>query len=163
MRFYNHSLFPGFRRSVLIAEHGSWNRNPPTGYRVTAVKFDESGTPLEYSPFVFGWLSDPPRNCSKENPDCGPTARCLIEDDVPYCSGWGRPADIEVLPDGTILISDEAKGTIYRVTYMEQNNDNLELIEKIILILIISILGLLVLVSLVVCIIQRRKRYITIE
>jgi len=120
MRFYNYSLFPGFRNSVFIAEHGSWNRNPPSGYRVTVVKFNDNGL-MEYINFVNGWLTNPAKNCTTDK-DCEGTSKCLIADGSPYCSGWGRPADVEVLPDGTILVSDEIKGIIYRVTYSEQES-----------------------------------------
>lgn len=91
MRFYNGTLFPpDYHGSILIAEHGSWNRREPIGYRVTVVRLD-NGTPVSYTPFIDGWLKG--------------------------VSVSGRPVDLEVLPDGNLLISDDYAGVIYRVSY----------------------------------------------
>jgi len=120
MRFYKHTKFPGYRNAIFIAEHGSWNRNPPSGYRVSVVKFNDNGK-MEYSSFVDGWLTSP-KTC-KTHKDCGETAHCLSAVGVHFCSGWGRPSDVEVLPDGSLLISDETKNMIYRVTYNDEKSD----------------------------------------
>lgn len=94
MRFYTGTVFPpAYRGAVFIAEHGSWNRTTPIGYRVMVVKLDDEGRPLGYEPFVEGWLDKD-------------------EDEA-----WGRPADVLVHPDGSLLISDDRAGWIYRVTY----------------------------------------------
>jgi glucose/arabinose dehydrogenase len=91
MRFYNGTQFPAaYRNRIFIAEHGSWNRSRKIGYRVTMVTLDgEKG--VRYEPFVEGWLQGD-RN-------------------------WGRPADVLVAPDGSLLVSDDYAGAIYRIRY----------------------------------------------
>src|SRR5262245_21971942 len=91
MRFYTGRMFPEkYRGGVFIAEHGSWNRSTAIGYRVTFVKI-ENGRATSYEPFATGWLK-------------GSTAS-------------GRPADVLVMPDGALLVSDDKAGRIYRITY----------------------------------------------
>jgi glucose/arabinose dehydrogenase len=93
MRFYTGSMFPAeYRNAVFIAEHGSWNREPKLGYRIMVVKLDGNAA-RSYEPFITGWLDEE-------------------TDDV-----WGRPVDVELLDDGSLLISDDHKGLVYRVTY----------------------------------------------
>ncbi len=93
MRFYTGSMFPDeYRGQIFIAEHGSWNRWPPIGYRITLVKLNE-GRAVSYEVFAEGWLQ-------------GVTA-------------WGRPVDLEVLPDGSMLVSDDRAGAIYRIIYQK--------------------------------------------
>ena len=92
MRFYTGTQFPErYRNQIFIAEHGSWNRSRKTGYRVTLVTLDASGTAVSYEPFAEGWLQDE--------------------------SAWGRPADVEVAPDGSLLVADDTAGAIYRIRY----------------------------------------------
>ena len=91
MRFYTGTMFPeGYREQIFIAEHGSWNRSQPIGYRVTLVRLKEN-RPVAYEVFASGWLR---------------------EEGV-----IGRPVDLEILPDGSLLISDDHAGRIYRVVY----------------------------------------------
>src|SRR6059036_3923091 len=91
MRFYTGRMFPEkYRGGVFIAEHGSWNRSTPIGYRVSFVKI-ENGRATSYEPFASGWLK-------------GGTAS-------------GRPADVLVMPDGALLVSDDKAGQIYRISY----------------------------------------------
>jgi glucose/arabinose dehydrogenase len=91
MRFYTGSKFPEeYRGAIFIAEHGSWNRNPKSGYRVTVVRVQD-GRALSYEPFAQGWLQG---------------------DDA-----WGRPVDVIVAPDGALLVSDDRAGAIYRIDY----------------------------------------------
>ncbi|MBR8313799.1 sorbosone dehydrogenase family protein [Burkholderia dolosa] len=93
MRFYTGSMFPAsYRNNVFIAEHGSWNRSTKVGYRVMRVVVSTDGTHARQTPFVTGWLR--------------------ADGTV-----WGRPADVLPLPDGSLLISDDYAGAIYRVTY----------------------------------------------
>lgn len=92
MRFYTGGQFPAeYRNQVFIAEHGSWNRSSKIGYRITLVRLDASGKALAYEPFAQGWLQGE--------------------------SAWGRPVDLEVLPDGSLAVSDDAAGLIYRIRY----------------------------------------------
>lgn len=93
MRFYTGTMFPEeYRNQIFIAEHGSWNRDQKIGYRVMLVRLNGSD-PVSYEPFIEGWLQG--------------------EDN------WGRPADVLVMPDGSMLVSDDQAGLIYRVTYDE--------------------------------------------
>ena len=92
--FVNNEMFPSpFGNKILIAEHGSWNRDKKIGYRLTMVDLDADQGASNYQDFISGWLND-------EN------------DDV-----WGRPVDMEWLPDGSLLVSDDFADVIYRVTY----------------------------------------------
>jgi glucose/arabinose dehydrogenase len=91
MRFYTGTAFPEkYRGGVFIAEHGSWNRKTPIGYRVSFVKV-EGGQATSYEPFATGWLKG--------------------------AASSGRPADVLVMPDGSMLVSDDKAGRIYRITY----------------------------------------------
>jgi glucose/arabinose dehydrogenase len=91
MRFYTGQMFPErYRGGIFIAEHGSWNRSTPIGYRVTFVKV-EGGRATSYETFAAGWLQ-------------GNTAA-------------GRPADVLVMPDGALLVSDDKAGRLYRISH----------------------------------------------
>jgi glucose/arabinose dehydrogenase len=91
MRFYTGKMFPpGYRGQVFIAEHGSWNRSRPIGYRVSLVRL-EGNRAAGYEPFAEGWLQ-------------GGRA-------------WGRPVDVQEMPDGSLLVSDDRAGMIYRISY----------------------------------------------
>lgn len=94
MRFYHGRQFPErYRHGLFIAEHGSWNRKVPIGYRVTFVSLKDS-TPVSYEVFAKGWLKEGVAS--------------------------GRPVDIEILPDGSMLVSDDKGGRIYRITYVDR-------------------------------------------
>lgn len=98
MRFYTGEQFPKqYRNQIFIAEHGSWNRINKIGYRITVVTL-EDGKTTSYKPFATGWLSE--------------------------FFAWGRPADVLILPDGSLLISDDFVGAIYRVRYNKKKNGN---------------------------------------
>ena len=92
MRFYTGSMFPAdYRNQVFIAEHGSWNRSTKSGYRVSLVRLDSSGKVKSYEPFAQGWLQGE--------------------------SASGRPVDLEILPDGSLAVSDDSAGAIYRISF----------------------------------------------
>lgn len=94
VEFYTGEMFPeDYQMRVLIAEHGSWNRSKKSGYRITQVVLDENQNALSYTPFAEGWLDED-------------------EDDA-----WGRPVDLEFLPDGSMLVSDDFANAIYRISY----------------------------------------------
>jgi len=94
MRFYTGTQFPAaYRNQVFIAEHGSWNRSRKSGYRVTLVRLDAAGKALSYEPFAEGWLDNSNQNV------------------------WGRPADVLVAPDGSLMVSDDYAGAVYRIRY----------------------------------------------
>lgn len=95
LKFYTGSMFPAeYRNSMLIAQHGSWNRDPKQGYNVIRVTVDAKGKTTTH-PFVDGFLEN----------DRG---------DPPM---WGRPVDVLQLKDGSILFSDDYNGILYRVSY----------------------------------------------
>ena len=101
MTFYTGRMFPQeYRNQIFIAEHGSWNRSEPQGYRIMLVKL-EGNTPVSYEPFAEGWLRG-----IRASRGSRTTA-----------DAWGRPADVLVMPDGSLLIADDEAGVIYRVTY----------------------------------------------
>jgi len=92
MSFYNGVQFPKeYKGNIFIAEYGSWNKTKKAGYQVVRVVLDDKNKPIKTEPFVTGWLQ-------------GETY-------------WGRPADVHVLKDGSMLISDGEAGAIYRVSY----------------------------------------------
>ncbi len=99
MLFYTGDQFPKrYRNQILIAEHGSWNRSKKSGYRVTLVSLDEQRHALSYEPFAVGWLQ------GEEN--------------------WGRPVDLLQLPDGSLLLSDDQAGVIYRISHAGAKETN---------------------------------------
>jgi glucose/arabinose dehydrogenase len=99
MRFYGATQFPAaYRGNVFVAEHGSWNRSRKSGYLVARVPVDAQGRAGVAEPFVQGWLQ------------VDASGRETV---------WGRPADVLPLPDGSLLISDDTAGAIYRVRYAQ--------------------------------------------
>jgi glucose/arabinose dehydrogenase len=93
IKFYTGKMFPArYRNQIFIAEHGSWNRSKKIGYRVSLVTL-ENGKAVKYEPFVTGWLDEAAQK------------------------SWGRPVDVLVLADGSMLVSDDQAGMIYRITY----------------------------------------------
>ena len=91
MRFYTGSMFPAdYHNRIFIAEHGSWNRTEQSGYRITQVRLKDNRA-VSYEVFAEGWLLDG-----------GP---------------WGRPVDLQVMPDGSLLVSDDKAGAVYRIYY----------------------------------------------
>lgn len=91
MRFYTGSMFPNeYRNNIFIAEHGSWNRTVPIGYRITMVTLEDNRA-VKYEVFADGWRTQ------------GET--------------WGRPVDVLVFSDGSLLVSDDMSGTVYRIAY----------------------------------------------
>jgi len=91
MHFYTGNQFPShFNGRLFIAEHGSWNRSDKIGYRITMVRFSD-GRPISYEVFAEGWLQGK--------------------------KAWGRPVDLLQLPDGSLLVSDDHAGAIYRISY----------------------------------------------
>jgi glucose/arabinose dehydrogenase len=94
IRFYRGSMFPKeYRNDALVAQHGSWNRTDPIGYRVMRVHFNWQGRATGKEVFIDGWLGSDGE-------------------------AWGRVADLAELPDGSLLISDDFAGVIYRVSYI---------------------------------------------
>jgi glucose/arabinose dehydrogenase len=96
LQFYDGQTFPEkYRNGAFVAFRGSWNRNQGTGYKVVFVPFDTSGRPQgDYEDFLTGFLVNP---------------------SVP--TTWGRPVGLLVLPDGSLLVTEEANNRIYRIQY----------------------------------------------
>jgi glucose/arabinose dehydrogenase len=93
MAFYTGHQFPEeYRGDAFVAFHGSWNRQPASGYKVVRIRF-HNGEAAGFEDFLTGFLVDSGQ------------------------AQFGRPAGIAMAPDGTLLVSDDANGVIYRVTY----------------------------------------------
>lgn len=91
VHFYRGEVFGAdYHHQPLIAEHGSWNRSEKIGYRITRVVLDDDRNAVEYKTFAAGWLDGE--------------------------EAWGRPVDLLELPDGSLLVSDDQAGVIYRIT-----------------------------------------------
>ncbi len=91
MRFYTGDRFPAkYRNAIFIAQHGSWNRSTPIGYRLMVAYPQSDGTATS-EVFAEGWLNG--------------------------SSSWGRPVDVLVAPDGSLMVSDDAADMIYRISY----------------------------------------------
>ena len=102
MTFYTGTMFPEeYRNQIIIAEHGSWNRSTPQGYRLSLAKLDGNKV-VSYTRFAEGWL----RGLKP-----APAGGAMVGD------VWGRPADVLVMPDGALLVSDDRAGVIYRISY----------------------------------------------
>jgi glucose/arabinose dehydrogenase len=94
MTFYTGTMFPAaYRGGIFSAQHGSWDRSTPVGARVMFTKLNDDGTATESTPFAEGWLD---------------------KDSGDYL---GRPVDVAQLPDGSLLVSDDTAGAIYRIWY----------------------------------------------
>jgi glucose/arabinose dehydrogenase len=92
MRFYTGDMFPAeYKNNALIALHGSWNRTKKTGYAVMRAVIDDSGKVTKYEPFAQGFLNGE--------------------------EFWGRPVDVQQMKDGSLLVSDDWNGAIYRIAY----------------------------------------------
>lgn len=95
LQFYDRQTFPEkYRNGAFVAFRGSWNRDRATGYKVVFIPFNSGRPQGYYEDFLTGFLTDP----------TAPTA-------------WGRPVGLLVLPDGSLLVTEEANGRIYRIQY----------------------------------------------
>ncbi len=93
LHFYTGKQFPKlYRQQLFVAQHGSWNRSKPHGYRIALLKFKQ-GKVISETVFAEGWLDK--------------------NDQV-----IGRPVDILELPDGSLLVSDDYAGVIYKISYL---------------------------------------------
>ena len=93
LKFYTGELFPKkYQNHIFIPEHGSWNRSRKIGYRISFVKVDNNRA-VSYETFAEGWL------------------------DQEEQEAWGRSVDLLIMPDGSMLVSDDKLGVIYRISY----------------------------------------------
>ena len=91
LRFYEGKQFPAsYKGALIIAEHGSWNRTKKSGYRVMTVRLEDDKV-MSYEPLIAGFQQDE--------------------------KAWGRPVDVQPLDDGSLLVSDDFAGAVYRVVY----------------------------------------------
>lgn len=92
LTFYSGDMFPpAYRNQLFIAQHGSWNRSEKSGYSIVLVYFDDNGIATGSDVFASGWLQGD--------------------------KAWGRPNDVVQMSDGSLLVSDDRAGAIYRITY----------------------------------------------
>ncbi len=92
MRFYTGSMFPAeYKDAIFVARHGSWNRSKKLGGDVVVVKLNKDGSVKSVTPFLTGFIADN--------------------------NYLGRPVDVQPLKDGSLLVSDDWNGAVYRVTY----------------------------------------------
>ncbi len=95
LTFYEGAMFPAdWRGDAIVSFHGSWNRSQRTGYKLVRVRFHDGRPAGGYDDFLTGWMRDP-------------SAREV----------WGRPVGLLVLPDGSLLVTDDGANKIWRVTY----------------------------------------------
>jgi glucose/arabinose dehydrogenase len=93
LKFYTGSMFPSqYKNQLFVAEHGSWNRSKKSGYQVVLVTV-ENGKATGTTTFASGWMDDASQKV------------------------WGRPVDMILLPDGSLLLSDDQAGVVYRIVY----------------------------------------------
>jgi len=94
IHFYRGKMFPEeYKGDAFVAQHGSWNRSDPFGYRILRVHFDQVGNPVSKTVFADGWLQNG--------------------------RAWGRPVDIKELGDGSLLVSDDHGDVVYRITFSD--------------------------------------------
>jgi glucose/arabinose dehydrogenase len=92
MRFYTGKMFPSqYQNAIFVARHGSWNRTKKIGGDVIVVKLNKDGSVRSQEPFLTGFLQNNEYS--------------------------GRPVDVQILKDGSMLVSDDHAGAVYRVTY----------------------------------------------
>jgi glucose/arabinose dehydrogenase len=92
MRFYTGDMFPAeYKNAIFVARHGSWNRTKKVGGDVVVVKLKEDGSVQSVEPFLTGFLED-----------------------NKYV---GRPVDVQMMKDGSLLVSDDFNGAVYRVSH----------------------------------------------
>jgi glucose/arabinose dehydrogenase len=95
MRFYTGNQFPEeYRGGIFVAEHGSWNRSKKTGYRVSFLRL-RGNRVADYRIFAEGWLQGQ--------------------------KAWGRPADVEIGPDGALYVADDVADAVYRIGFAPLN------------------------------------------
>jgi len=92
IHFYTGTMFPTeYKNDAFVAQHGSWNRSSKVGYRIMRIRFNDKGQAIGKEVFAEGWLIGE--------------------------SAWGRPVDIKMMKDGSLLVADDSLGVIYRITY----------------------------------------------
>jgi glucose/arabinose dehydrogenase len=99
LAFYTGEMFPAeYKKRLFIVQHGSWNRSEKSGYQILVLDVQADGKVLSQKVFASGWLQN--RGSARER-------------------SWGRPNDVLVMPDGALLVSDDAADVIYRISYQQ--------------------------------------------
>ena len=94
LAFYTGNMFPAeYKNRLFITQHGSWNRSKKVGYQIRVLEVMPDGTVLGNEVFASGWLQNE--------------------------ESWGRPNDVMLMPDGALLVSDDAANVIYRISYRQ--------------------------------------------
>ena len=94
LAFYEGEMFPAeYKNRLFIVQHGSWNRSEKSGYQILVLDVQPDGKLLEQKVFASGWMENE--------------------------KSWGRPNDVLVMPDGALLVSDDAADVIYRISYTQ--------------------------------------------
>lgn len=94
LKFCTGTMFPEeYRNNLFVAEHGSWNRSKKSGYKISYISIEGNTTATSYETFASGWMDDATQKV------------------------WGRPVDVLMLPDGSMLVSDDHANVIYRISY----------------------------------------------
>jgi glucose/arabinose dehydrogenase len=175
-RFYQNAAtqsFPAkYKSSVFVAEHGSWDRNPPcvcwlafvgvlvrdvycmhrSGYRISVVTLDDNKMPTSYETFIEGFLQVCQVTCVgwRLTHEC---AQWKQNDSTGSPPTWGRPVDIELLDDGSLLMTNEIRGEIYRISYVAPDETNW------LLYIAVAIVSIIVIVVTVAAAYTARRRY----
>jgi glucose/arabinose dehydrogenase len=93
LKFYTGNMFPSqYKNQLFVAEHGSWNRSKKSGYKVSLVNLSNNKV-KGHEVFASGWLDEAAQKA------------------------WGRPVDVLLLPDGSMLVSDDQANVVYRISY----------------------------------------------
>lgn len=96
MLFYTGEQFPeAYRGDAFIALHGSWNRSEPVGYKVVRLRYSDDGQPQRFEDFLSGFLIEEGR------------------------AHFGRPVGLAVHTDGSLFVTDDSNGAVYRISYEE--------------------------------------------
>jgi glucose/arabinose dehydrogenase len=94
MLFYTGNQFPAaYQGDAFIALHGSWNRSEPVGYKVVRLRYTKEGQPQQFEDFLTGFLTEGGK------------------------VHFGRPVGLAVYTDGSLLVTDDSNGVVYRVSY----------------------------------------------
>ncbi len=96
LKFYTGKMFPSeYTNQIFVARHGSWNRTKKSGHDLSLVNIKNNKSEGQ-KVFASGWLDDATQ------------------------SVWGRPVDVLILPDGSMLVSDDTANVIYRISYLSK-------------------------------------------
>jgi glucose/arabinose dehydrogenase len=115
MTFYTGTQFPlEYRNDAFVAFRGSWNRSQPSGYNLVRVRFDRNGNPTGFEDFVSGWLIQNPAETPVAS---GPASTPPEQQQTQRPAQFGRVAGVTVWNDGSLLLTEDQGGVVYRISY----------------------------------------------